>query len=150
MISQSVEYSLRAAVALAQAGGPCTAQRLAEITEVPRPYLAKLMQDLVRVGLVTSRRGPHGGFELVKSPKDLTIWDIVEAVEPFQRIRHCPLGITGHGTSLCPLHRRLDDAMELVERNFRTTTLAELLNSDPDRSPLCSREKFVQLTSKGP
>jgi Rrf2 family protein len=151
MISQTVEYSLRAAVTLAQCGGaPCTARRLSEITDVPRPYLAKVMQELVRVGLVSSRRGLHGGFELARSPKDLTIWDIVEAVEPLQRIRKCPLGISAHSGGLCPLHRRLDDAMELVERSFRATTLAELLVDPAGRSPLCERTNLVSLSAAAP
>jgi Rrf2 family protein len=146
MISQTVEYSLRAAVALAQSGAtPCTAQRLSEITDVPRPYLAKVMQELVRTGIVKSRRGLHGGFELARSPTDLTIWDIVEAVEPLQRIRKCPLRINSHSGGLCPLHRRLDDAMELVETSFRATTLAELLEDAAGRSPLCERTNLVSV-----
>jgi Rrf2 family protein len=108
------------------------------------------MQELVRVGLVSSRRGLHGGFELARSPKDLTIWDIVEAVEPLQRIRKCPLGISAHSGGLCPLHRRLDDAMELVERSFRATTLAELLVDPAGRSPLCERTNLVSLSAAAP
>jgi Rrf2 family protein len=151
MISQTVEYSLRAAVVLAQRGGTaCTAQRLSEITAVPRPYLAKVMQELVRAGLVNSRRGLHGGFELARSPNDMTIWDVVEAVEPFQRIRQCPLGISAHSRGLCPLHRRLDEAMESVEQRFRATTLAELLQDECGRAPLCERTDLVSLNSEVP
>jgi Rrf2 family protein len=108
------------------------------------------MQKLVRAGLVTSKRGLHGGFLLVKSPSDLTIWDIVNAVEPLQRIRRCPLQISSHGVGLCPLHRRLDDAMELVERSFRATTLAELLSDVAGRSPLCERDGLVSLHTATP
>jgi Rrf2 family protein len=151
MISQTVEYSLRAAVVLAQRGGAaCTTQRLSEVTDVPRPYLAKVMQELVRAGIVNSRRGLHGGFELAQSPKDLTIWDIVEAVEPIQRIRKCPLSMTAHTGSLCPLHRRLDEAIELVEGCFRATTLAELLQDAAGRSPLCERSNMVSLNVAAP
>lgn len=147
MISQTVEYSLRAAVVLAQTGGvPCTAQRLSEITDVPRPYLAKVMQELVRAGLVNSRRGLHGGFELARSATELTIWDVIEAVEPFQRIHKCPLRISSHAGGLCPLHRQLDDAMELVERSFRATTLAALVNDPSGRSPLCERADLISLS----
>lgn len=151
MIPQTVEYSLRAAVILAQCGSaPCTTQRLSEITDVPKPYLAKVMQALVRAGLVNSRRGLHGGFELARSPNDLTIWDIVDAVEPLQRIRKCPMGISAHSGGLCPLHRRLDDIMEFVERSFRATTLAELLHDDAGRSPLCERSNIVSLNVAAP
>jgi Rrf2 family protein len=108
------------------------------------------MQELVRTGIVNSRRGLHGGFELARSPKELTIWDIVEAVEPIQRIRKCPLRISAHSGGLCPLHRRLDDAMELVERIFRATTLADLLQDSSGRSPLCERTDLVSLNATLP
>ena len=65
MFSQTVEYSLRAVVALAQnERKTCTCQELAELTQVPGPYLSKVMQPLVQSGLVRSRRGLHGGFAL--------------------------------------------------------------------------------------
>ena len=138
MISQTVEYALRAIVTLAQnPGKPCTAQRISELTEVPAPYLSKLMQLLVRNGLVQSRRGLHGGFVLKQSPEDLAVWDVVEAVDPFKRIHECPLKLGSHKMGLCPLHRRLDDAMASVEEAFRSATIATLLNEEGSVTPLC-------------
>jgi DNA-binding IscR family transcriptional regulator len=76
-------------------------------------------------------------MSLVKSPEDLTILEVVNGVEPIQRIRTCPLGLAAHGVRLCPLHRRLDDALAMVEKAFAATTLAEVL-AEPSRSvPLC-------------
>lgn len=146
MISQSVEYALRAMVTLAQRDpAPCTAQGLAEVTQVPGPYLSKLMRTLVRSGLVNSQRGPHGGFVLTKKPKQLTIWDVVECVDPLQRIHECPLGLKSHGGTLCPLHRQLDESMATVEKAFRKVKLADLL-SDPDSvTPLCESRGLLQL-----
>ena len=87
MISQTVEYALRAVVTIAQHdGGPCTSQKISEITKVPAPYLSKLMQGLVRSGILKSQRGLHGGFVLVSQPDELTIWHIVESVEPLKRL----------------------------------------------------------------
>ncbi len=141
MISQTVEYSLRAVLALAHRGDdPCTVPQLAALTEVPAPYLAKLMQRLVRCKIVRSRRGRHGGFSIARPAKDLTIWDIVDAVDPLPRIRECPLKIDSHGANLCPLHRRLDEALAMVEQSLRNTTLAELLTAANGRPPLCPRE----------
>src|SRR5688572_13568384 len=63
--------------------------------------------------------------------------EVVNAVEPIQRIRTCPLGIAAHGVHLCPLHTRLDNALAMVEEAFQNTTLGELL-AEPTRSiPLC-------------
>jgi Rrf2 family protein len=143
MISQTVEYALRAIVTIAQhEGTPCTAQKISAITQVPAPYLSKMMQGLVRANLVTSKRGLHGGFVLVKKPSTLTVWEIIDAVEPFKRIRECPLGIGSHEGTLCPLHRRLDNAMELVEDSFRATTVAELLSQPGSVTPLCEEKKL--------
>ena len=153
MISQTVEYALRAVAALAKQGAPCTAQKLAEITHVPGPYLSKLMQRLVRTGLVRSQRGLHGGFALTKTANELTIWEVIEAVEPFQRIHECPLGIGSHGNTLCPLHSRLDQAMESVEISFRNTKLSELMGAPGSITPLCEttdKPQVVTLEFKPP
>jgi Rrf2 family protein len=144
MFSQTVEYSLRAVVTLAQnKGQACTAQQISELTQVPGPYLSKVMQVLVRSGLVHSQRGLHGGFVLAKEPGDINILDVVDAVEPFKRIRACPLGLDTHD-ELCPLHRCLDQGMALAEQAYRNTTITELLNEPESVTPLCEIPK-VQL-----
>ncbi|REJ76520.1 MAG: Rrf2 family transcriptional regulator [Planctomycetota bacterium] len=149
MISQSVEYALRAIVTLAQQEGePCTAKVIAQITRVPEAYLAKLMQGLARAGLVNSQRGLHGGFTLNRDPHDLTIWNIVEIVDPIRRIHECPLGIESHGTTLCPLHRRLDEAIQGVETTFRETTVSELLAPAGSVAPLCEETKVFSLDGR--
>ncbi len=146
MISQTVEYALRAVVTIAQhEGQPCTAQQISQITQVPAPYLSKLMQGLVRGRIVNSQRGLHGGFVLTKAPGELTIWDVVDAVEPFQRIYECPLGIKSHGSILCPLHRRLDAAMATVEEQFRSTTIADVLTDPGTTTPLCQEKKAFMI-----
>src|SRR6266700_4866628 len=120
MFSQTVEYSLRAVVWLAgHSGDPQTNQQIAAATLVPAGYLAKVMQSLGRGGLVTAQRGKHGGFVLAKSPAKISVLDVVNTIEPIQRIRECPLGIAAHCTHLCPLHKRLDAAMAMIEEAFR-------------------------------
>jgi Rrf2 family nitric oxide-sensitive transcriptional repressor len=138
MISQTVEYALRAVTHLAQQSPEaCTTEEIADVTRVPRAYLSKVLQALVRGGVVHSQRGIGGGMALTKSPSELTILEVVNAVDPIQRIRTCPLGLASHGIHLCPLHARLDNAMALVEEAFRKSTLAEVL-AEPSRStPLC-------------
>lgn len=138
MFSQTVEYALRAVVHLAdQSPAARTTDQIAEATLVPKPYLSKVIQGLCRAGLVQSKRGIGGGITLVKSPSELTILDVVNAVEPIARIRQCPLGLKTHGVRLCPLHRRMDNALAMVEKAFQETTLAEVL-AEPTRShPLC-------------
>ncbi len=139
MISQTAEYALRAMAQLAlNPDKPQTSQQIAAVTLVPLHYMSKVLQELTRAGLIQSQRGLHGGFSLLRTPQDLTIYDIVQAVDPLHRIKTCPLGISSHGETLCPLHRRLDDAMAQVERSFRESNLAEMLAEPSTSRPLCS------------
>ena len=70
MISQTAEYALRAIVYLADQGGVArTTSEIAETTQVPAGYLAKVMQSLCRAGLVKSQRGLNGGFKLAHDPR---------------------------------------------------------------------------------
>lgn len=138
LISQTVEYALRAVVHLASnAPAPRTTDQVAEATRVPRAYLSKVLQGLARAGLVHSQRGIGGGMTLTKPPERVTILEVVNAVEPIQRIRSCPLGIAAHGLRLCPLHKRLDNALATVEKAFEHTTLAEVLAEPTSSVPLC-------------
>jgi Rrf2 family transcriptional regulator, nitric oxide-sensitive transcriptional repressor len=138
MISQTVEYALRAAVQLASvAPKSSTTAELAVVTQVPPAYLAKVLQALVKAGIVDSQRGASGGVSLARPAEKLTILDIVNATDPIRRIKSCPLELKSHGTRLCPLHRRLENAMAQVESAYRETTLAELLGDSSKIKPLC-------------
>ncbi len=138
MFSQTVEYALRAVVHLADRSPlPQTTDQIAAVTLVPKAYLSKVIQGLCRANIVQSKRGIGGGIALVKSPSELTILDVVNAVEPIVRIRQCPLGLKVHGVRLCPLHKRMDNALATVEAAFRQTTLAEVLAEPTSSHPLC-------------
>jgi Rrf2 family transcriptional regulator, nitric oxide-sensitive transcriptional repressor len=128
MISQTAEYALRAVVFLGnQVGQPCTTAQLAVDIGAPADYLSKVLQGLSRSGIVRSQRGLHGGFTLARSPGDVSILDVVSAVDSFHRIDHCPLGRLSHHSGLCPLHRRMDNVMAVAERTLGETTIEEVL-----------------------
>jgi Rrf2 family protein len=138
MFSQTVEYALRAVVHLASnAPRGQTTEEIARATRVPQAYLSKVLQNLVQAGVVRSQRGIGGGMSLVKTPKDLTILEVVNAVDPIQRIKTCPLELASHGVRLCPLHRRVDNALATVEEAFRATTLQEVIDEPSESKPLC-------------
>lgn len=138
MFSQTVEYALRAVAFLAgQAPEARTTDQIATATRVPKAYLSKVLQGLCRGGIVHSQRGSGGGMALVKKPEDLSILEVVNAVDPICRIQECPLGLAAHGTRLCPLHKRMDKALEQIEETFRNSTLAEILAEPSESIPLC-------------
>jgi Rrf2 family transcriptional regulator, nitric oxide-sensitive transcriptional repressor len=138
MFSKTVEYALRAVAHLAyEAPNARTTEQISDATRVKPSYLSKVLQALSRAGVVKSQRGVGGGIMLAKKPEDLTILEVVNAVDPIQRIRTCPLGLKTHGVRLCPLHRRMDDALATIERAFGGTTLAEVLAEPTHSPPLC-------------
>lgn len=146
MFSNTVEYALRAIVHLAhEAPAARTTAQIAEATRVPKDYLSKILQDLAEVGIVRTQRGVGGGVSLAKSPEELTILDVVNAIDPIVRFTTCPLKLPNHGANLCPLHKRMDAAMATVEAAFRKSTLAEVL-ADPSSTsvPLCDGTGSVQ------
>jgi len=137
MLSQTVEYALRAVVYLAnRPGESARTSEIAELTKVPAAYLTKVLQLLGREGIVVTRRGIGGGVMLDRDPSELTVLEVVQAVDPIQRINSCPLELKAHGVHLCPLHRRLDNAMKTVEDALAATTLAEILGEKSSSIPL--------------
>ena len=137
MISKTAEYALRVTAWLAgRAQVPHRTQEIAQGTKVPAAYLSKVIQGLARGGLIDSRRGRNGGVALAYPPDEITILEVIRAVDPPRRIRECPLGPGYHGKNLCPLHRRLDEAVESVERALGETTLAEILAEPSSSRPL--------------
>ncbi|MFC6619163.1 RrF2 family transcriptional regulator [Deinococcus radiophilus] len=138
MFSQTAEYALRAVTALAEAAADMAASKrsslsaaeLAARTQVPAQYLSKVMQQLTRAEVVTAQRGKYGGYCLSRSPQDIRLLDVVNAVDPVSRILKCPLDRPEHAHALCPLHREMDAALAEQERRLAGLTLACLL---PDR-----------------
>lgn len=127
MFSQTSEYALRAMLCLADAEGRKTAPEIAAMSKVPQGYLAKILSELARAGLVYSQRGIGGGFSLARPAAEVSILDVINAVDPFRRITECPLKLAEHGTNLCALHRRLDDSLAYVESVLKQSTLAEMI-----------------------
>jgi Rrf2 family transcriptional regulator, nitric oxide-sensitive transcriptional repressor len=153
MFSQTNEYALRVVSYLAaNAGRPAKNADIARVTKVPAGYLYKVLQTLDRAGLVRAQRGIHGGFSINRPPEEISVFDVIDAVDPLPRIRTCPLGLKSHGVKLCPLHKRLDQAFELVEQAFKKSSIAELLAESTTSTPLCEspvkkHEKLTQVTT---
>ncbi len=149
MFSSTTEYALRAAVFLSEVTeGYQSSQRIAQATHVSVPYLSKVLQQLAEAGLVTSQRGPTGGFALSRPASAIRLLDIVQAVEPIQRIHECPLGLREHCGTLCPLHRALDNVARQVEATLGAQTLADVVT--PPVVPLGLTVSGENLANGGP
>ena len=133
LMTDATEYGLRAMVWLAnQPREPHKLQAIADATGAASGYLIKVLQALTKAGIVSAHRGTTGGFALDRDPDTLTVLEVVSAIDPIERIRSCPLGLSAHSRELCRLHRRIDDSLAMIERDFAGTTISDLAR---DRSP---------------
>lgn len=145
MISQTTEYALRIVVYLASLNGkPATTAQIAAATATPQQYLAKILRNLARGGLVQSQRGLGGGSTLARPAEDMTLWDVVSVVDPLKRILTCPLGLKTHSVKLCPLHHSLDCTIAQVEETYKKTCIASMVADAQRPSPL--KEDAVPTT----
>jgi Rrf2 family protein len=130
MLSQTVEYAMRATIYIAR-----TPEQIARVNEVadaieaPRTYLAKILGQLARAGILESTRGPAGGFRLAIPSDDLRLSDVVAAFEEMEQ-RRCLLGhgICGQNPG-CTAHELWAPIAKSMDGFLANTTLADLLSS---------------------
>lgn len=128
MFSSTSEYALRAVVHLASnPDKPCTTGEIAAAMKVPAGYLSKVLQSLAKARIVSAQRGPTGGFTLDRPADRISVLDVINAVDPIERITKCPIDLPEHSVNLCPLHARLDEAIALVQTALGASTIAEMI-----------------------
>ena len=81
LFTKSTAYTLQALIELSKFDTPVDVNTLSKLTDIPRPFLAKLMQNLSKEGIVKSFKGINGGFKLIKKPNEIKIIDIFKAME---------------------------------------------------------------------
>jgi Rrf2 family protein len=146
MLSSTSDYALRAILVLAQAehGRPMRADEVARATGSPANYLAKTLNALAKTGLVTSARGPLGGFTLAVAPDELTLARIVDCFDEVRPSSRCLLGTkTCDPRNPCRAHERWTAVQQARRAALADTTIADLLagsassTSDrTDRTPI--------------
>lgn len=131
MISTTSEYALRAMSCLARAPrGACLPGRdLAERAEVPSNYLAKILLELKRAGLVGATRGSGGGYRLAKQPEEVALADIVEVFDGPCCAPRCLLGSDRPCSpdSPCSFHWKWHRVRRTFALFLQTTTLGEVV-----------------------
>ncbi|GAA0242354.1 Rrf2 family transcriptional regulator [Cryptosporangium japonicum] len=133
-LSGGVEWGLHCCVVLCGAGAPVPAAKLAELHDVSPSYLAKQLQSLSRAGLVRSTQGQSGGYRLTRDAAEITMLDVVEAIDgpqpPFRCTeirRRGPMAVPPERcTTPCPIARVMDSADRAWRESLRAVTIAEL------------------------
>ena len=107
IFSRQCEYALQAVLylALSKHGNMISIKELTHKLGIPYHFLAKILQDLTRKGLLTSLKGPAGGFALGMPAEDITLFHIIEAIDGVDFTRKCVLGFPEcSGKNPCALH----------------------------------------------
>lgn len=128
-LTQATDYAFRAVQHLTAAGAVVQAQSIAEQEEIPLRFLLKIMRSLARSGIIKSYRGVEGGYALARLPEQITMLDVIEAVEGPVRISRCllqPDYCSKNYTKCCPVHQVLGDLQVLVTQRLSHVTFAEL------------------------
>ncbi len=130
MLSNSSKYALKAVLYLAQHTNEdkkIMVKDLSEAVEVPKAYLAKLLQDLSRHDIISSSKGPKGGYFLTLENKQLPLFGIIEVIDGIKRIESCILGLTEcNEQAPCPLHRYVSTPKSLLLKTFKEMTIQNL------------------------
>jgi Rrf2 family protein len=146
-MSGGVEWALHCCVVLTAADRPVSALRLAQLHDVSATYLAKQLQALSRAGLVRAAQGQAGGYVLTRSASEVTVLDVVEAVDGARPAFVCteirqrgPMATPREAcTEPCAISRAMsaaDEAWRAALRDVSIADLAHTVNSDYDRDVL--------------
>ena len=125
--SEAATLAIHATAIMASSEGPpVTAAAMADGLSASEAHLAKVLQRLAKVGLVNGTRGPGGGFRLTKSPSEISLREVYEAIEGRLEVEHCMLSSQVCSKEDCPLGdlfaRLSDDAL----KTLGGTTLADV------------------------
>ena len=135
-LTRAADYAARVMIHLASMPADSRASRseLAAAAEVPKPFLGKILQSLVRSGLIHSQRGVSGGFVLGRPPSEVTLLDVIEAVEgPLSLNRCLNPGEGCHRTTWCAAHFLWKDAQQAMVAVLRRASILELAHESARR-----------------
>ncbi len=129
IITRATEYSIRAVLHLADQypAAVISKQEICEKEGITPAFLTKILQPLIRKGIVRSKRGVSGGFALARDPAKLTLVDVMQAVDEPMALNVCLL--EGHACErecTCPVHDMWAEAKSSFEQIFSRHTVADL------------------------
>jgi Rrf2 family protein len=131
ILSQTAEYALRAMVYLAtQASKRHVTQDIAAATCIPCGYLAKVLQRLHKSGLVVAQRGLRGGYGLAKPANEISLYDIISAIDPAIPPSIDRKEVTEKHQSMEALYIQLNQISDCLDRELKTRTLDNLERID--------------------
>ena len=129
IFSNACAYAIRgmSRLAMLRPDGYVLLDELCEGSDLPRHFVAKVFQDLVRRGLLTSAKGRGGGFALARRPESITLYDIVAAVDGVEQLEQCVVGMAKcDDRQPCPQHETWKALRSNLKDYLKKTTLAQM------------------------
>lgn len=150
----ATSYALRALAALPEDGSYRLSQELAQHLDIPGPYLAKILQNLARHGLLNSIRGPRGGFRLGRPAHRISVGDVVRVLDGMATTSGCLLGFRecGGHDPVCPMHAAWTEVKTHLEQTMAMVTIRDLQlleESGHGTSPWQNRAEWLRSGAAG-
>lgn len=142
-ITTKGRYALRAVITLAKTSDtkPVSIRELAQTEEISPEFLEQIFFKLKKTGMITSTRGPGGGFRLNKPPSEITLNDILEAAGESTEFTPC-IPLNGNPEQpctrmpYCTAHKVWKEAVNHIKDYFANVTLENIINEDVDKSKI--------------
>ena len=142
LYSSACGYAIRALTHLA-GGGRAEFHQLEDIAraeDIPKAFLGKILQTLVRAGWLASSKGPHGGYALARAPAHISLLAIKEAIDGTAALEACASGLGRCSNDQpCPQHERFKPLREAIRHYLATTTVADMARTLAEKRALLAR-----------
>ena len=129
LFSRQCEYALQAVMylALRPDGEKTSIRELTREIGIPYHFLAKILQNLTYKGFLVSQKGPTGGFALAKSPREISLFDIVEAVDGVEFTTSCVMGFPEcSGKNPCAVHGMWEETRKNLQATLADKNIAQV------------------------
>ena len=142
-ITRATEYAIRGVLYLCSQpeGSVCLLSEISENQKIPPSFLSKIFQNLAKVGIVSSFRGTGGGFALIKNPSEITLLEVLEAIEGPISLNVCLIdGNSCENRPTCAVHPIWKDAQQYLTTLLGSRDFEKLVRAHRELADGASRE----------
>jgi len=133
MISNTAKYAIRAMIYLSVNNDKTKKtgiKKIAKDLDIPSPFLGKILQTLAKKKILSSTKGPHGGFSINQELEDISVLKIIEIIDGLDFFNSCLLGLDCHENKKegyqCPIHDKYEPIKKELLELFKNLTLKEM------------------------
>lgn len=130
-ITRETDYAIRCVLHLSEApNNVIMVDEIAKAKSIPKSFLSKILQKLAKANIVKSYRGVKGGFQTAKAPREISLLDVIEAIEGPVAINRCAVNRKVCSlSSSCAVHPIWVELRKNVEKKLKKTDFAKLIES---------------------